>query len=167
MRHSIEYRGKDEMEDTDMLPVKVERRRNYPSRWLEPFADMDVMTNFDRLVDRVFGGHEARSEFYPADVWEDENTIHVEMELPGFKSGEVNVSYEEGLLRIEGERKPIEHKGNVYLAERSFGKFIRTFQIPNVVNAGEIRATFKEGILEIQCEKKPETKPHKIEVKTT
>ncbi len=150
-----------------MLPVRVERRRNYPSRWLEPFSDVDLLSNFDRMVDRIFGGHEGRAEFYPADVWEDENTIHVELELPGFRPEEVSVNYEDGLLRIEGERKPIERKGNVYLSERSYGRFTRTFQIPNVVNAGEIQATFKDGVLEIRCAKKPETKPHKIEVKTT
>ncbi len=149
-----------------MLPVRVERRRNYPTRWLDPFGETDLMTNFDRMVDRIFGWHEGRGEFYPADVWEDENHVYLELELPGFKLGEVNVSYEDGLLRIEGERKPVEHKGNVFLSERQFGKFTRTFQIPNIVNANEIHATFKDGILEIQCAKRPETKPQKIEVKT-
>jgi len=155
------------MEEIDMLPVRVERRRNYPSRLLEPFSYIDVMNNFDRMVDRIFGWHEGRSEFYPADVWEDENMVHLELELPGVKPEDVNVSYEDGLLRIEGERKPIEHKGNIYLAERQFGKFTRTFQIPNVINPNEIKASFKDGILEISCAKKPETKPHKIQVTTT
>ncbi len=150
-----------------MLPVRVERRRNVPSRWLDPFADVDLWSNFDRMVERVFGGHEGMSPMYPADIWEDEGMIHIELELPGMKAEEVNVSYEDGLLRIEGERTAPERKGSVHMGERVYGKFSRTFQLPNVVDPNKIQASFKDGVLEITCEKKPETKPHKIEVKTT
>jgi HSP20 family protein len=150
-----------------MLPVRVERRRNVPSRWFDTFTDMDLVSNFDRLVDRVFGMREGQTEFYAADVWEDEGSVHVELELPGLKVEDVNISYEDGLLRIEGEKKALEHKGNVYLSERSYGKFIRTFQIPNIVDPNSIQATFRDGILEVTAQKKPETKPHKIEIKTS
>lgn len=149
-----------------MLPVRVERRRNQPTRWLEPFADMDLISNFDRLVDRVFGMREGATEFYAADIWEDENNVHVELELPGLKAEDIRISYEDGMLKIEGEKKAPEHKGNVYLSERSYGKFIRTFQVPSGVNPDSIQATFRDGILEITAEKKPETKAHKIEIKT-
>jgi HSP20 family protein len=52
------------------------------------------------------------------------------------------------------------------MGERVYGKFSRTFQLPNVVDPNKIHASFKEGVLEITCEKKAETKPHKIEIKT-
>jgi len=150
-----------------MLPVRVERRRNVPSRWLDPWSEMDLMSNFDRMVDRIFGGREGATGFYPADIWEDEDNIHIEMELPGMKPEDVSVSYEDGILRIEGEKKQVEHKGNMYLTERSYGKFIRTFQAPSTIDPNKIEAHFRDGILDIKAAKKAETKAQKIEVKTT
>jgi HSP20 family protein len=151
-----------------MLPVRVERR-NIPNRWLDPFADADLWSNFDRMVERVFGprGEGGAGTFYPADIWEDAEKIHIELEMPGMKAEQVNINYEDGLLRIEGERAAPERKGNVYLAERQYGKFVRTFQIPNVVDPNSIQATFREGVLEITCEKKVESKPHKIQIQST
>jgi HSP20 family protein len=149
-----------------MLPVRVERRHT-PGRWLDPFADADLWGNFDRMVDRVFGGREGMVSYHPADIWEDAEKIHIELEMPGIKAEHVNMSYEDGLLRIEGELPTPERKGNVYMSERQYGKFVRTFQIPNVDDPNSIQASFHDGILEIVCEKKMESKPHKIEIKTT
>jgi len=149
-----------------MLPVRVERRRNLPSRWLEPLSEMDWMTNFDRLVDRVFGMREAGGAYLPADVWEDDDNLYIELELPGLKAEDVSISYKDGLIQIEGDRKTEEHKGNVYMSERFSGRFSRTFQVPNVIDPDHIEATFKEGILALKCAKKAETKAHKIEIKT-
>ncbi|NLE28474.1 MAG: Hsp20/alpha crystallin family protein [Phycisphaerae bacterium] len=148
-----------------MLPVRVERR-HMPSRWLDPFGDADLWGNFDRMIDRVFGSREGSPSFHPADIWEDAEKIHIELEMPGIMGEHVNISYEDGLLRIEGELPMPERKGNVYVAERQYGKFMRTFQIPNVVDPNKIQATFHDGILEIVCEKKVESKPHKIEIQT-
>jgi len=150
-----------------MLPVRVERRRNVPSRWFDPWGEMDLMSNFDRMVDRIFGMREGQPISYAADIWEDDDNVHLELELPGIKPEDVSVSYEDGLLRIEGERKPVEHKGTVYLTERAYGKFFRTFQVPGSVDPEKIEAHFHDGILDITIAKKPETKPHKIKVKTT
>jgi len=138
-----------------------------PSRWLDPFADLDVMGNFDRMVSRFFGDREEPTELFPSDIWEDEDKVHVELELPGVKPEDVSVSYEDGILRIEGEKKQPEHKGNVHLSERDYGRFHHTFQLPNVIDPSGIQANFRNGVLEVTGTKKPETKPHKIEVKTS
>jgi HSP20 family protein len=137
-----------------------------PGRWLDPFADVDLLSNFDRMVDRVFGGRESLPLLYPADIWEDEENIHIEMELPGVTAENISLSYEDGLLRIEGERVSPERKGTVYMSERQYGRFSRTFQLPNVIDQNDIQANFRDGMLMITCAKKPETKPHKIEIRT-
>jgi HSP20 family protein len=154
------------MEEKVMLPVRVEKRRTPLNRWLDPL-DMDLLTNFDRVVDRFFGPQDGRFGVLPADVWEDENNIMLELELPGLKPEEVNVSFEDGLLRIEGERKEPEHKGETYISERVYGKFSRTFQLPKVIDPQTMQANFHDGVLVVTCPKKPETRPKKIEIKAT
>jgi len=86
------------------------------------------------------------------------------MELPGVTREQIQVSYEDGALRIEGEKKAPEHKAHRHCSQRRFGKFVRTFQLPSVVDPDGISAVCKDGILTITLAKRPETKAKKIEV---
>jgi len=149
-----------------MIPVRVERHRGGPNRWLEPLGDLDLFSDFDRLVDRMFGSREGGRVWYRADVWEDNENLYVELEMPGLKSEDVNLSYEDGILRIEGEKKAPDRTGQYHLSERRFGKFVRAFQLPNVVDPNSIEATFKDGILTVKLAKRPDTKARQIEIKT-
>ena len=146
-----------------MIPVRVERRRTTPSVWREPLADLDWFGDVDRFFNRFFASRDSGG-WYPADIWEDENSLHIEMEMPGLGADQVQLSYEAGMLRIEGEKKLPDHKGEYHLSERRFGKFVRTFQLPNVVDPDSIKASFKDGILHVDLSKRPETKAKKIEI---
>ena len=147
-----------------MLPIRVERCRGVPSRWFEPFGRLDLFDDFDHAVHRVFGdGEGLRSR---ADVWEDEENLYVELELPGLKPEEVTLNYEDGILRIEGESKTPERKGHYHLSERRYGTFVRAFQLPNVIDPESTQAAFKHGILTVTLAKRPETKARKIEIKS-
>ena len=130
-------------------------------------SDIDLFSDFDHLVDRMFGSREGTRLWYRADIWEDNEHLHVAIEMPGLTPEDVNLSYEDGILRVEGEKKAPERTGEYHLAERRFGKFVRAFQLPNVVDPGSIEATFKDGILTIKLAKRPETKARHIEIKTT
>lgn len=148
-----------------MIPVRVERRQLGPSLWGDPFGESDWFSDAGRFVDRFFGNRTSGG-WYPADVWEDEGNLHVAIEMPGLTADDVQVNYEDGLLRIEGDKKLPGNNGRQYhLSERRFGKFVRTFQLPNVVDPDSIKATFKDGILTITLAKRPETKARKIEIK--
>jgi len=147
-----------------MIPVRVERRRNVPGRLAEFWGDANMMTDFDRFFERVFGDRQGGG-WYPADVWEDEESLHIELEMPGFKSEDVQLSYEAGILRVEAEKKPTEAKGQYHISERRYGKFVRAFQLPNVIDPESINASFRDGVLNISLSKKPETKARKIEIK--
>ena len=148
-----------------MIPVRVERPTTLPTRWFEPFGDVEWLSDFDRWAERLLGRHDGRG--YPADIWEDEESLHVELKLPGINTEDVSLSYEDGILRIEGEKRPVEHKGEEHLTERRFGKFVRTFQLPNEVDPEHMEANFKDGILHITLAKRPESRPRKIEIKTS
>jgi hypothetical protein len=73
------------------------------------------------------------------------------VELPGIKKEEIGVTFADGVLTIEGERKfeNEEKKNEWYRNERTYGKFVRTVPVPEGVKATDIKATFEGGVLEI------------------
>lgn len=87
----------------------------------------------------------------PVEVFERDHRLTVRVELPGIKKEEVGVTFTEGVLTIEGERKleNEEKKNEWYRNERAYGKFVRTVPLPEGVKATDIKATFEGGVLEI------------------
>lgn len=90
----------------------------------------------------------------------------VKVELPGVPRDDVRVSVEEGVLRIEGERRfEKEEEGKrFHRVERSYGSFARSFVAPDDVDAGKVTATFKDGVLSVHLPKSEQAKPRSIEV---
>jgi HSP20 family protein len=140
------------------------------NRW-DPFTEMarlqdEVSRQF--TADRRFTG-----SFTPAvDIFEDKDSIHVKVELPGLKAENVNVHVENQLLTISGERK-LENeesgtgKANGYhRVERSYGSFTRSFSLPSNVSGDRIEADMKDGILDVKLPKKEEAQPKRIPVGT-
>jgi HSP20 family protein len=101
------------------------------------------------------------------DISEDANEYLVKAELPELKKEEVKVSVENGELTISGERKSEkEEKGKKFhRIERSYGSFLRSFTLPESVNAEKVSAEFKDGVLSVHLPKDERAKPKSIEVK--
>ena len=101
------------------------------------------------------------------DIYETDNEIVVKAELPEVKKEDVNVSIENNILTLRGERKLSEEtkKGNYHRLERSYGEFSRSFSLPSFVDAGKVNAEFKDGMLRVTLPKREEAKPKQIEVK--
>ena len=135
----------------------------------DPFAEIK------RLEDRLFQAYPAVqnegaiSAFVPTvNTREDDNAYHIEVDLPGVKKEDLHVDISDGVLTVSGERKykkEIKEK-DYYKVESSFGKFERSFRLPDDVNEDDIKAETKDGVLEIALPKvKKEEKKKKIEVK--
>jgi len=131
------------------------------------------------LIWRGFGGlsslqHELEQLFEsplahwaPAlDVYEDKDNIVVHTELPGLKREDIDVSLQEGVLVISGERKTgeIRNEGEIRRQERFYGKFQRTLTLPAPVAADKVKAQYKDGVLTVTVPKAEEAKPKKIDV---
>jgi HSP20 family protein len=103
----------------------------------------------------------------PVDIVEGKDKIELTVELPGFKENQVQLTVEDGLLTIRGERKfESEDKDeNYHRIERSYGTFVRSFTLPRTVDPNGIQANFSDGILSIEMSKREETKPRQIEIK--
>ena len=106
--------------------------------------------------------------FTPAvDVYEDAESISVRAELAGLKPEDVQISVENSVLTLRGERKleREENKAGYHRIERSYGAFVRQFQLPTGVDTSTVDAALNEGVLTLKFQKKQETRARKVEVK--
>ena len=101
------------------------------------------------------------------DIFENKDQIVLEAELPGMKPGDVNISIENNVLTIHGERKfeKKDEKDNFHRVERSYGSFTRSFTLPPTVSSENANAEFENGVLRLTLAKREEAKPRRIEIK--
>ena len=125
----------------------------------------------DRLFEDTFGRDSARTGWAPAiDVREDGKEIVLEVELPGIKPSDVEVTAENGVLTIRGEKQSTmtENKeGRYHVTERSYGAFTRSFQLPNGVDERRIEAEFSDGLLLVHVPKATLAQPRRIEIRNS
>ena len=101
------------------------------------------------------------------DIIEAENIFTITLDLPGLVKNDINISVNEGVLTVSGERKGTEAGDEKYFhyIERHGGKFSRSFRLPELVDADTIKASYKNGVLSLELVKKEEAKPRTIEIK--
>jgi HSP20 family protein len=141
------------------------------TRW-DPFREFSTLQNqMQRLFQENFGqGREeslATSVFAPAvDVYEDEHSITLKIEVPGVDEKDIDIRVENNTLTVHGERKfeKDEKEENYRRVERQYGSFTRTFTLPSTVDAENIQADYDKGILKVRLAKKAEAKPKQIKV---
>jgi HSP20 family protein len=140
----------------------------------DPFNEMkNIQEDFNRLFNtalpNLFSGDDVLSgKWSPrVDIYEDQNSIMLEADLPGVKAEDFKLSIENYKLTLSGERKfENELKGeNFHRVERSYGSFNRTFTLPSTVNIDAVKADFKDGVLRVTLPKREEVKARQIEVK--
>lgn len=142
----------------------------------DPFREMrSLQDEVNRLFASQFsrGGDESdlmRGAWSPqVDIFENQNEIVLEAELPGMKPEDVNISIENNVLTIRGERR-FEKKDegdNFHRVERSYGSFTRSFTLPPTVQSENANAEFENGVLRLTLAKREEAKPRRIEIKAT
>ena len=129
---------------------------------------------FDDFLDDGFffnGGREiVRHQWPKVDIVENDNDYEVHADLPGLEKKDINISVEDGVLTISGEKKlekKDRKKDRYYYYERSYGSFCRSFALPENVDEKNIAANYKNGLLELTIKKteKAKPKPKAIEVK--
>ena len=132
----------------------------------DPFADLN---RIHRDVEHNFFGPRSRgADFAPAvDVHEDGESLVLRAELPGVRREDVEIGIDGNVLTLKGERKlEQEEKGRKYhRIERSYGSFVRQFQLPTNVDSTSVDAKLTDGVLTLRLPKKQELKARKIEVK--
>ena len=120
----------------------------------DPFRELRSLQN---EVNRLFSGSFDRGEsgmmrgdWNPSvDIFENKDQIVLEAELPGLKPEDVNISIENNVLTIHGERRfeKKDESDNFHRVERSYGSFTRSFTLPPTVSTENVEANFKAAIV--------------------
>jgi len=102
----------------------------------------------------------------PVDIYEDEHTITLKLEVPGIDEKDIDVRIENNTLTVYGERKfeKEEKEENFRRVERQYGSFTRSFTLPSSVDPAQVSADYVKGVLKIKLAKKAEAKPKQIKV---
>ena len=142
----------------------------------DPFRDLRTLqeevnrlfsTNLTRAFDDEGIG---RGAWAPSvDIFENKDQIVLEAELPGMKQEDFDLTIENNVITLRGERKfeKTEETDNYHRVERSYGSFTRSFTLPQTVSAEEAKAEYSNGVLRVTLPKREEAKSRRIEISGT
>lgn len=140
----------------------------------DPFRDLRRLQN---EVNNLFAGNISRAfddETFTGgawnprvDIYEGQNELVLEAELPGLKREDFDLSLENNVLTLRGERKfeKREEADNYHRVERAYGVFTRSFTLPQSVQGENAAAEYKDGVLRVTLPKREEVKARRIEIK--
>jgi HSP20 family protein len=101
-----------------------------------------------------------------ADIYEDDEELTVILEMPGVDKGNVEVSVEDGILRVGGRLDFSKYEGLQPLyTEYNVGHYSRSFTLSNKIDQNKITAEMKDGVLSLKLPKAEEAKPRTIQIK--
>lgn len=141
-------------------------------KW-EPLKDlMTFQERMNRLFDDAFHrkgelSPMIKGDWSPAvDVFETKDNIELRAELPGLKASDVDISHENDVLTLSGERTMSKEtkEENYHRVERSYGCFSRSFALPSRVQKDKIKAKFTDGVLHVTLPKAEEAKAKQIKI---
>ena len=100
------------------------------------------------------------------DVRETEQALHVTVELPGVPKDQVEITLEDGVLTIAGEKKSAQNDEShgVHIVERTYGAFTRTLKLPQTIDSEKAQARFEHGVLTIALPKLEAAKPKRLSI---
>ena len=137
-----------------------------------PLTDFNSLRReMDQLMDSWTGARVPRGGsllWTPSiNVREDADAFHIEAELPGVNPDDVEISLEDRVLTIAGEKRSQEVREgeSFHVAERSYGRFERSFTLGRTVDADGIEARFDRGVLHVSIPKPEEQKPRRIQIR--
>lgn len=143
------------------------------SYWNELDRTFSAMDLFRRRVDRLFGAWDGVAGGHGAawpkvNVYDTGTALKLTAEVPGLDEKDLQISVNQNVLTLSGERKPDAPEGySVHRQERAPFRFSRSFTLPDRVNSEKAAALLKHGILTITLEKTPEAQPRQIAVKAS
>ncbi len=135
--------------------IKRERSRNVHPRYdIEQWFDDAVRKPFSMFGSSLWPemGGESFETLPNVDLYEEGNEMVLNVDLPGIKKEDIKIDLSENILTITGEKKRKEEfeKECYYRCERSFGSFMRRFELPRDMDIDKINAHYENGVLELR-----------------
>jgi HSP20 family protein len=134
----------------------------------------DELRRMEQGLDQMFGRGAApagirsvsRGTFPAANVGVTDQEVQVYLFAPGIDAKTLQVTIQQNLLLVSGERTlPVKEKATYYRQERFDGGFRRVVTLPEDVDAGRVDATYRDGVLQISVKRLEAAKPRQIEIK--
>ena len=143
------------------------------TRTWDPFSELERLSQrIERLFEEMLpvrreDGQVERVWAPSVDVYETDRAFMVEVDLPGLKKEDVKITVENNTLTITGERKWKKEVNdeNVHRQERFYGKFVRSFILPDNVDRDNISASFEDGVLTIEIPKRDREERKVVKIK--
>lgn len=137
-------------------------------RWdpARELASMEV-DRLNRMFSELWNEGFTRSWMPAVDIYEnDAHELVMKAELPDMKREDIQITFENGILTLKGERKfeSDVKKENYQRLERHYGAFSRSFTLPATIDAARITAAYKDGVLTVRLPQREEAKPKQITV---
>ena len=144
--------------------------------WLNRRDSLNDLRGFQEDFNRIFNSTLPRilqseeslgGKWIPSvDIFENDNSIVLEADLPGVKPEDFKLHIENFKLTLSGERRFENEKqeDNYHRVERSYGTFTRVFSLPSTVSVDEVKADLRDGVLKVTLPKREEVKARQIEV---
>src|SRR3974390_2815203 len=136
-------------------------------------SHFDPLANFRAFEDaftRLLSEPQTNRPWSPAvDIFENENELVFKADLPDVDLKDIDVRVENQTLTLEGQRK-FEQTSNAkgyHRMERSYGRFVRSFAVPNTFDTEKINAAYKNGLLTVTLVKKEAAKPRQVKIEAT
>ena len=127
------------------------------------------LDTLNRELNRFFGEEHEKTQSFPVDIYEKDNAIMIEAELPGFKRDEIEVTTEQSTLTIKAEHHEEKteepDKGKHHISERRYRTMTRSFDFPGTVDASKVDAHYERGILTLKLPKREEVQARRIDVR--
>ena len=139
----------------------------------DPFRDLRSLQDelnrlFSTSLGRGFGDEGlSRGAWMPnVDIYENKDSIVLEAELPGMNREDFELTVENNILTLRGERRfeKKDEADNYHRVERAYGSFTRSFTLPQTVSSENAAAEYKNGVLRVTLQKREEVKARRIEI---
>ncbi|MEX2141767.1 MAG: Hsp20/alpha crystallin family protein [Pirellulales bacterium] len=107
-------------------------------------------------------------EFPSLNLWEDNDNVYAECELPGVRSEDLDISVVGSEMTIKGRRaETAEPQATYHRRERGVGLFSRTLKLPTEIAVDQVQASLREGVLLVTMPKAESAKPRKVQVRVS
>ncbi|MCG8407428.1 MAG: Hsp20/alpha crystallin family protein [Phycisphaerales bacterium] len=127
----------------------------------------DMENLFDDFFSRFDGPTRRTRGFPPLNIWEDDERLFVEADVPGLTMNDIDIEVMGNELTIKGRREtPNDEETTYHRRERGMGEFARMITLPVNIDPNNVEAVLKNGVLTVTLPKAEVAKVRKIEVKT-
>jgi HSP20 family protein len=135
-----------------------------PNVWVRTSAPFGTLNGMGRGLAGLFDEVLNETWTMPAEIVESADELRFGIEVPGLRPDDIELTIENNVLTVSGEKKQPQTEHDYRLAERRYGRFSRSFRLPATVDTNRVQASCEHGVLTIRLPRAEAAKPRRIPV---